>query len=217
MDNKTLRDYFEGGIETFGEKSASADNFNENNYLSRLLDYANSPYGSVLTGIILPGGGGKKKLMEMLKKSTLGKAATQGSKNVMDILKMLVGKKVKSIDDYVPMQQRISPGDIPFPPGDLKNIIYRPGKEAVDLNVPAYIRKGFKNVETGQGKNLPAVRQNLLPSVVEDKSKAAIVQREVERNRDALRSLGEALGKDTGKGYYEVNIEDLAEFLLKKN
>jgi hypothetical protein len=43
------------------------------------------------------------------------------------------------------------------------------------------------------------------------------VTKEIERNRNMIKNIGDSIGKDTGKGYKEVDIQDLIDFLSGKN
>ena len=43
------------------------------------------------------------------------------------------------------------------------------------------------------------------------------VTKEVEKNRNMIKNIGDSIGKDTGKGYKEVDIQDLIDFLSGKN
>ena len=41
--------------------------------------------------------------------------------------------------------------------------------------------------------------------------------KEIDRNRNMIKNIGDSIGKDTGKGYKEVDIQDLIDFLSGKN
>ena len=43
------------------------------------------------------------------------------------------------------------------------------------------------------------------------------VTKEIERNRNMIKNIGDSIGRDTGKGYKEVDIQDLIDFLSGKN
>lgn len=43
------------------------------------------------------------------------------------------------------------------------------------------------------------------------------VEKEIEKNRNMIKNIGESIGRDTGKGYKEVDIQDLIDFLSGKN
>ena len=42
-------------------------------------------------------------------------------------------------------------------------------------------------------------------------------QIEIDKNRNMIKNIGDSIGKDTGKGYKEVDIQDLINFLSGKN
>lgn len=43
------------------------------------------------------------------------------------------------------------------------------------------------------------------------------VEKEIEKNRNMIKNIAESIGRDTGKGYKEVDLQDLIDFLSGKN
>jgi len=102
-----------------------------------------------------------------------------------------------------------------------------------------------KNVETGAksvnemlrieapktgSEMLPSIPRQMVPRTRQQRQQAFTddlvnrvygpsqrAQIEIDKNRNMIKNIGDSIGKDTGKGYKEVDIQDLINFLSGKN
>lgn len=119
-------------------------------------------------------------------------------------------------------------------------------REALGLTKRVRIPGRKQNVETGQqsineilrieapksgSEMLPSIQRQMVPRTRQQRqqaftndlinrvygSPAQRVQQSIDKNRNMIKNIGESIGRDTGKGYKEVDIQDLIKFLSGKN
>ena len=140
-DKLTIQDY----LDFFGDKSSAADEALESTFGASQRGSSMTPeMMQLIMGAVEPGGGIK----------ALGKAAARGGKNILDILKELVGKGKSEI------------GDIPFTRGAQReyfpSILEKPlGQQELfpeaSIKVNQAVRRALQLPKQELGTNLPAL------------------------------------------------------------
>lgn len=143
---------------------------------------------AMMMGIIDPSS--KLKLLKGVKRS---------GKTFVDIFKELIGKGKPEIGDIIKKGPEVTPYGQFELFSNLPNVLYKEG------------------LGSSSNPMNRALRDILMKRKPKALSASEIAKQEIEKTREGIRTFGEALGRPTGRGYSEVNVEDLFKFFNKKN
>ena len=224
-DKLTIKDY----LDFFGDKSSTADEVLESTFGASQKGRAMTPeMMQLIMGAVEPGGGLK----------TAGKAAVKGGKNIVNILRELIGKGKPEIGDTLfkrgSQPSQYTPSIIEKPLGQQELFSQEPVKQAV--------RRALQLPKQQIGKNLPARRMQdvrkegyteggsamdyfrsgeytdmLIRALTDNARRSDPAMISSVKNVLGLRNLFKSLGRKNRQGTLEVDSSILGDFLKNKN